>query len=425
MVIDSNIIKIQNPWWEDPAAIERDQHLLEIRDKTYRYTPSVLRDLSMNAGDIHIMRGPRQVGKTTTLKIIIQKLIEDGVPPSSITYLSCESLESFHELEQLLIDCLNKVTEKHVYLFLDEISFVTEWQRAILAIANMGLTRNATLILTGSNARDLKESAERLPGRRGKGKDHKLYPLSITELGNLECFKNKHPEEIMEIFMLVGGFPRAIADYVNVGSVTDATYETYRNWIVGDAQRYELRQETLKQIMFRIAATIASRVTWPTLIENSPVRSHETALQYVEHLHDAFLCTIHYCYDGKTKGPAYQKARKLFFIDPLLYAISATWREAIPNIFSWMKTQLSDADTRGKLFEGVVVNHAARLHERVFYWYSTKQHKEVDLIIQAHDELMFYDVKSKPREAFKAAGHTVNILDPAAFLRFISTREQS
>ncbi len=148
----------------------------------------------------------------------------------------------------------------------------------------------------------------------------------------------------------------------------------------------------MKQILFRIAETIASRVTWPVLIENSPVRSHETALQYVEHLQDAFLCVIHYCYDNNTKGPAFQKARKLFFVDPLVYAVAATWRDGIPNIFDWMKQKLQQSDFKGKLLKSVVVNHVSRIYDHV---------------------------KLQPSQIVKAMGKEVKILHPEEFLNKI------
>lgn len=420
MVIDSNIIALQNPWWEDPHRIDEDPHLLEIQGKSYRYKPSLIDRISFNKGDIHVIRGPRQVGKTTTLKLIIKELLEDANRANSIIYLSCESLESFQEMEKVLIDCLKDRTGDHLYLFLDEISFVHMWQRAILALSNMGLLKNVTVILTGSNARDLKESSERLPGRRGKGRDYKLYPLSIIEMADLDCFKNKALEELLEIYMVIGGFPRAISDYATYGSVTDTTYETYRNWIIGDAERYNLRQETLKQILYRISATISSRVTWPTLIENSPVKSHETALQYVEHLQDAFLCTINYCYDPKTEGTAFQKARKIYFVDPLLFIIAGTWRDGVPSGYNWMMQQLRNSQLRGAIFESVVINHISRIYEKSFFWYSTKLKKEVDLVIKDQQQLNLYEVKLGPSKSFKAMGQEVKILDPKSFLRFLT-----
>ena len=45
----------------------------------------------------------------------------------------------------------------------------------------MGFDRNATYVVTGSSALDLKKSSEKLPGRRGKGCDFVLLPLSFRQ----------------------------------------------------------------------------------------------------------------------------------------------------------------------------------------------------------------------------------------------------
>lgn len=415
--MDSSQINLYNNWWVDPANIQMDQHLLAIQNKPYRFTPDLVQQISLDPGNISIIRGPRQVGKTTTLKMIIEHLLQKKIPEKSIFYLSCESLASFKELQSILIGYLENQKEKPCYLFLDEISFVPEWQRAILALANMGLTKNASLLLTGSNARDLKQSAERLPGRRGEGGDYQLFPLSLQELQKLACFQHHSPAKLLEIYFQIGGFPLAIADYVEKGQVRDTTYEIYRNWIIGDASRYHLQQETLKQILFRIAETLTSRLTWPKLIENSPIRSHETALQYVEHLQDAFLCHIHYCYDAEQKGPSFQKARKIYFIDPMLYALAWSWREGIINIHQWAEKKLMESEFRGHLFEAVVINHLSRLHPATYFWYSSKQKKEVDLLIKDAAGIRLYEIKHAKGDSFRALNLPVNIIDPVSFLQ--------
>ncbi|MBI3541522.1 MAG: ATP-binding protein, partial [Deltaproteobacteria bacterium] len=398
------------------------QHLLAIKDKSYRFTPSFIEGLKLEAGDIFIVRGPRQVGKTTAIKMMIQKLLVEEMKGESIFYLSCESLTSFRELQNILMAYLEK-RKTETFLFLDEVSFVPSWQRAILFLANTGLLRKACLVLTGSNARDLKESSERLPGRRGKGKDISLFPLSLPEMKTLACFRDWKFQDLLKLYMEIGGFPRAIGEYISLGTVSDTTYEIYRNWIIGDASRYELRQETLKHILFRIAETLASRITWPKLIENSPVRSHETALQYVEHLQDTFLCHLHYCYDPDLQGPATQKARKIYFIDPLLYGLALSWKEGFSNILQEMKSRLEDKQFRGNLFEAVVVNHAARSYPQTFHWYSAKEKKEVDLVIKRVRELSLLEVKLTKAPPFQALGQAVSIITQESFAEFLNQRE--
>jgi len=103
-----------------------------------------------------------------------------------------------------------------------------------------GLLENCLLILTGSSAYDLKRSSERLPGRKGFGKDlvytpitfreflrsmkidvegkamEELLSLSLEELKTLQ-FRYSFLEEYFLKFLNTGGFPKAIDDFLKEG----------------------------------------------------------------------------------------------------------------------------------------------------------------------------------------------------------------
>jgi hypothetical protein len=53
-------------------------------------------------------------------------------------------------------------------LFIDEITAVAGWQKAIKRLADSGALRKVLLITTGSKAGDIQREAELLPGRKGK-----------------------------------------------------------------------------------------------------------------------------------------------------------------------------------------------------------------------------------------------------------------
>lgn len=406
----STLLEIQNKWWKEKEAILEDLHIQAIQNKTFYYPHPILKTLSLQGGDFHIFRGPRQVGKTTLMKEWIHKLLlEKNVPPQNIFYFSCEEVEHFSKLREFLLPWLQEKKEEN-YLFLDEVSFVPQWQRAVLSLFNAGLLRHTCLCVTGSNARDLKESSERFPGRRGQGKDISLYPLMPQEYKTLPCFQSKTEEELLDIYFKVGGFPHAIRDYVEYGTVTDATFMTYRNWIITDAARFELSEEILKQILFRIAQTLSSRITWPALIETTTVKSHETALNYVEHLEDAFLCHTLHCYDFKTQMPAFSKSRKIYFIDPLLYYLALAWKGNVVSIAAWAEKYISDPMIYGGLLENVFVSLAKRSFPAAYFWYSTKLKKEVDLVIPQKEGVGLFEIKKGGAKPFRALGKDVTLL---------------
>ncbi|MBI4404346.1 MAG: ATP-binding protein [Deltaproteobacteria bacterium] len=385
-------LKSQNPWWTDHDWTRADPHLTAVEGKAYYFQrPERDRLLKVGCG-INIVRGPRQVGKTTLLKELIRDLLVQGTPALQIGFLSCETIEDFKELEARIVPWISG-HESGGVLILDEVCFVREWARAVLAISNRGLLRKFRVFITGSNARDLKESSERLPGRRHGGLDVRLMPLSFEEFRSLSCFALLPASELVDVYLKVGGFPHAIRDFSEHGLVLDETYRTYFNWILGDASHYGLQEAILRQFLIRIHQTVASRVTWKSLIETTTVKSHETALDYVEHLEDAFIVFVLYFWDPGKRTVVTTKARKIYFVDPLLHWISLGWASGAINMWNIACERIADPNVKGKLFENFVASEWRRRHPSTQFWYSSKTGKEIDLVVPTATGLSLFDVK--------------------------------
>ena len=417
-----DILKLQNPWWNSSIPYVGDTEISQIKEKSFFYKNPLFKNLIIAPGDFHIIRGPRQVGKTTLLKFLIDRLlIEEKFTPENLCLLSCETIKDFSELNEILSLWLQHRKKEFTVLLLDEISFVTEWQRGILALSNMGLLKKCCLIVTGSNARDLKESSERFPGRRGSGLDLSYFPLSPLEMKTLRCFKDLPNAEIVNLYLKIGGFPHAIRDFVETGAVSDSTYQTYQNWIIGDASRFQLSEEFLRHIMYRIFETFGSQISLPKLVVTTPIKSHETALSYLEHLDDSFLTRIQYCFDLDKHGPAFHKSRKIFFVDPLLYGVAFGWKNGITKIWDTLRDRIIDNSFNGRLLESAYVCCISRGKYPTYFWYSSKLKKEIDLVIDKSDEKpAFFDCKLNPKEEtnLKINNQPVKIIGIDEFVPF-------
>ena len=118
-----------NRWWRDPAGWTGDDpDLREARCAPFRYRPDVLSGLA--PGGLHILRGPRRVGKTVAVKDAIRELISSGVPPRCIVHMAVDGLRS-RDLG-LLVDAADLLMpgKGHRYLFVDEITGIVDWPRA-------------------------------------------------------------------------------------------------------------------------------------------------------------------------------------------------------------------------------------------------------------------------------------------------------
>ncbi|WP_052295949.1 ATP-binding protein [Pseudothermotoga thermarum] len=132
----------------------------------------------------YTIRGPRQVGKTTFLKLYIKKLLESGIPPSRILFLTCDDLKDRFELIEVIKNFFQLYGKSGgiSYMFIDEITMIQDWQSGIKYLVDIGLLEDCLVVLTGSSAYDLKISSERLPGRKGYNRDLFFLPKGMDTL---------------------------------------------------------------------------------------------------------------------------------------------------------------------------------------------------------------------------------------------------
>ena len=164
MEISFQLLQQQNPWWFREEVILDDEKIADYERETYQYLPPILSEFPENTDAILTLRGPRQIGKSTSVKLLIRRcLLELKIPKKHILYFSLDRIEDYNQLYEL-IDCyLRNVrpgNPDRLYIFLDEISFVREWQRGVKALADEGKLKNVTLLLTGSNLIDIRGGAE-------------------------------------------------------------------------------------------------------------------------------------------------------------------------------------------------------------------------------------------------------------------------
>ncbi|HIH35944.1 MAG TPA: AAA family ATPase, partial [Methanosphaera sp.] len=103
---------------------------------------------------IKVIIGMRRCGKTVFLKSIIDELIEKGVKPENIIYISFESVKyknifTEKELDELILK-LTKDIKGKIYLLFDEIQQVNNWEKCINGYR---VDLESDIYITGSNSK--------------------------------------------------------------------------------------------------------------------------------------------------------------------------------------------------------------------------------------------------------------------------------
>ena len=183
-----------NPWWEDdpmPPQPSMRRHLVgQIR-----------RRLELGLAPIVVVRGPRQVGKTTAQYQIISDLLDEGVPPTSILRVQFDELDSLRGLREPILRISDwferQITSGHfndlarrgqaAYLFFDEVQNLDGWSSQLKFLVDNAAVK---VVVTGSSALRIERGRDSLAGRVSTVE---AGVLSLTEVGALRDLSPPDP----------------------------------------------------------------------------------------------------------------------------------------------------------------------------------------------------------------------------------------
>jgi len=162
-------LRRMNPWWQDgqaPPLPATRRHLVG----------QIHRRLDMRLAPAVVVRGPRQIGKTTAQLHVIEDLLKRGVPPRHIFRIQTDQLSAVEELvepilrladwyeETVLGETLNSVARRGepTYLVFDEIQNLDNWAPQLKSLVDHSKTR---ALITGSSALRIEQGRDSLAGR--------------------------------------------------------------------------------------------------------------------------------------------------------------------------------------------------------------------------------------------------------------------
>lgn len=409
--MNSTIFQEYNPWWRRPEFILEDIFLEELKRQKYPYYHPLYNDLPIDRDGILTLRGPRRIGKTTLLKLIIRRLLLDEKQEAeNIFFFPCDTVENFRDLEEILrsyLDYIRPRSDARVFIFLDEISFVKEWQRAVKLLADSGRLRNALVLITGSSILDLKYSSERLPGRRGDilPWDHEFLPLTFREFITLlkpELLSDPLGKSLSLLpyfaryfsdYLLCGGFPLTINEYFEKGYISPQTYEIFLAWISGDLHHAGKSENFLYQIIRRVLVHLTTPVSFLKLSRESGVSSHSTAQEYIDILEKMYVLTKIHFFSLEQKQALFRKNCKIYFSDPFIFNCLKSRADGFSSTsFPHSKEYVLNDTHRPLLVENAVCLHLGRAFSPLYFGHSSRE-KEIDFVGMKNGSHSYFEVK--------------------------------
>ncbi len=287
-------------------------HLDRLQDAPFVFDVSFgLPELPREPG-VLVIRGARQAGKSTWLEGQIRRTVETEGPGSAL-YLSGDELLDARELTDSVRALLPQypATAPVRRLFIDEITAVPGWEKALKVVIDRGELRQVLVVTTGSRAADLRRGAERLPGRKGK-LERTVYwftPVPFAEFRRV-C-GGVLGDDLLWGYVLSGGAPVGCAAVADTGALPAYVVEMARDWILGECAASGRDRSSLLAVMECLHRFAGTPVGQAKLAREAGLANNTVANGYVQVLADLMCVGISHAWDPSRRIKARRKPAKL------------------------------------------------------------------------------------------------------------------
>ena len=344
--------------------LKRDKYLDQLIE---------VKDLNL----IKVITGVRRCGKSTLLLQYKDYLLENGIKDSDILYMSFESAE-WYEIENYK-DLYNYIRSKYhntkVYLLLDEVQNVEDWEKAVNSLL---VDINCDIYITGSNAYLL--SSELTTLLAGRVYTINMYPFSFSEY--LQINNNSNSQDKYQLFndyLKFGGMPMLINmndnERLKINYLSDIKDVVLKKDIIA---RNKIKDVVFLDNLLRYMSTVIGTLINPSSIsdfmkKNGSNIDNETVDKYLKMIENAYF--IYRVPRYELKGKQLLKTQgKYYFVD-----------NGLKNVLAGF----SSYDT-GSSYENIVYMELLRRGYEVYV--GKYNDLEIDFVAISPSEKIYYQV---------------------------------
>ena len=386
----SERMKYDNPWWIS-GHIPDD--IRQMRSRLYLdLFYGMVSDVSVRRGVV--LMGPRRVGKTIMIYHAIQRLLDDGVSPQKIVYMSVDtpiymglSLEDLLKIAKETLQC--GMDDEGFYVFYDEVQYLKDWELHLKSLVDT--FRHTKFVVSGSAAAALKMKS----GESGAGRFHdfSLPPLTFNEyihllgLGRLIVKKDMtwHGYKVDAFDTIdITELNRRFIDYINFGGYPEVVFSEairkdpgafMRRDIVDKVMLKDLPglygisdTQELYRLFIHIAYLSGCEFTVEGLSAGSGIRK-EQIRKYISYLESAFLVKVIHRVDNNARRLQRVTRFKIYLTNP--------------SIRCALFSPLTEADKAlGSMVETAVYAQRLQRNDSIWYanWKMGRENGEVDMV---------------------------------------------
>ncbi len=347
-----------------------------------------------------LIRGARQYGKSTWLEQQIAATIKEFGAGSAL-YLNGDILLNKEHLVSEIRSVIQFFSPQAPVkrLFIDEITAVRDWEKALKYVFDAGELKNILVVTTGSKAADLRHGSERLPGRKGRlaRTNYIFTPISYAEFKK-KC-GSRLGQKTLSAYLLSGGSPIAGCEIAQTGRLPEYVIELVSDWILGEFTASGRTRSALLSVIKTLFEFGTNPVGQSKLARESGLANNTVAQGYIALLQDLLVLCPAYPIDGNTGKPIWRQPCKYHFINTLAAVCWASQAvrtpeelEASPKLHG----QLLEWAVAQELFRRRCLRGEEPVPEDLSFWHS-KTH-EIDFVPSYPDE--WIEVKRGSEDPF-------------------------
>jgi len=284
---------------------------------------------------ILLIRGARQFGKSTWLEQQLHDtLVAHG--RGSAFYLNGDEIDGAGSLlaEVRALTALYSRDTQVRRLFVDEVTAIPDWQKALKRLADADELRGLLVVTTGSKAADLRRAGERLPGRKGRlaRTQYIFTPVSYSTFRR--TFQPRLSDMCLPAYLLTGGCPLACAEIGTSGRIPEFVVEIVRDWVLGECVYTGRSRASLLGVMRALHASGGTQLSQSHLARETGLANNTVAAGYVEVLSDLMCIGTTFAWDASRDMPLLRRPAKHPFINLLAAVAWGPSRLRSPEEFS-------------------------------------------------------------------------------------------
>lgn len=325
---------------------------------------------------VKILTGVRRCGKSTLLKMIIDKLkTEKNILQEQIVSCRYDSME-YEDLtaKQMYNDLKARLSSSGTtYLFLDEIQEIDGWEKVVNSLAS---DFDVDVYITGSNSRMM--SSEISTYLTGRYVSFRIFTLSFKEYLTFRNFFTSisDPKTELANYIRLGGFPATHLQAYSQDEVYTIVRDIYNSTIFSDiVRRNQIRkidqlERIVKYVFNNVGQTFSAKSIADYLKSERRTIDSETVYSYLEKLEKAYL--IHRCSRYDLQGKEILKTQEKFYLadTALRYSVlgynTDSVASSLENVIYLELCRRGYTVNVGKTNDGEIGFVASRQNERIY-----------------------------------------------------------